>query len=266
MQYFGGKARISAQIAGFINNINNGGTICDTSVAKLEYQNTLQNILTHTHTHTHYIEPFCGACNVASKVNIPNKILNDKHPYLIEMFKALQNGWIPPEIITEEQYKYIKKNLDEDKALSGFVGFGCSFAGKWFGGYARSKRGDNSCSYARISRDSVMNKMKTLQHSLFLNGDFRDINIYNNAIVYCDIPYKNTTQYNKKLLGDFPYQEFLEWVKKQSKNNIVLISEYKHNLPNNAKIVLEIESKTSIRNKNKNVIPTTEILFTYNDI
>ena len=43
MQYFGGKQKISKYIADHINS---------------------------THTHTHYVEPFCGACNVASKVKI----------------------------------------------------------------------------------------------------------------------------------------------------------------------------------------------------
>ena len=30
-------------------------------------------------------------------------------------------------------------NKDEDMALAGFVGFGLSYSGKWFGGYCRSK-------------------------------------------------------------------------------------------------------------------------------
>ena len=30
--------------------------------------------------------------------------------------------------------------MDENPALTGFVGFGCSFGGKWWGGYAKDKR------------------------------------------------------------------------------------------------------------------------------
>ena len=72
--------------------------------------------------------------------------------------------------------------------------------------------------------------------------------------------------YYKKLLWEFPYNEFLDWVYNQSKNNIVLVSEYKHNTPKNVNIVLEISSKTSIRNKNDKVIETIEVLYTYNNI
>ena len=72
--------------------------------------------------------------------------------------------------------------------------------------------------------------------------------------------------YYKKLLGEFPYNEFLDWVYNQSKNNIVLVSECKHNTPKNTNTVLEIPSKTSIRNKNDKVIETVEVLYTYNNI
>ncbi len=55
------------------------------------------------------------------------------------MWKQLQLGWMPPDIVTENDYKEIRNNLDKDKALSGFTGVGCAFAGKWLGGYARGK-------------------------------------------------------------------------------------------------------------------------------
>ena len=86
------------------------------------------------------------------------------------------------------------------------------------------------------------------------------------SIIYADPPYKGTSPYNKKLVGDFDYDLFLEWVKIMSKYNTVLVSEYKHNLPEGAKIVLEIPSRTSIRDKTGNVIETIEILYTFNNI
>ena len=56
------------------------------------------------------------------------------------MWKELQKGWITPDIITKEDYYYIKENKDEKPYLTGFVGFGCSFGGKWFGGLASNKK------------------------------------------------------------------------------------------------------------------------------
>jgi hypothetical protein len=40
-------------------------------------------------------------------------ILNDKQEYLIELYKALQNGWTPPESLSEEQYRYVKEHKNE---------------------------------------------------------------------------------------------------------------------------------------------------------
>lgn len=102
MQYQGGKSRIAKQIASIIEKMNNGDTL---------------------------VSLFCGLCSVESKVNISNKICNDKHPYLIAMWKGLKNGFVPPDMITENEYKYIRDHKDEDPALTGFVGFGCSFLG-----------------------------------------------------------------------------------------------------------------------------------------
>ena len=53
-------------------------------------------------------------------------------------------------------YDYIRTHKDEDHVLTGFVGFGCSFGGKWFGGYARNAGGTN---YAAQSKRSLLKDM-----------------------------------------------------------------------------------------------------------
>lgn len=236
MQYFGGKQKIAGYIADFIN------------AQERERE---------------YAEPFCGSCNVASKVHIKNKLLNDKNPYLIEMFKALQNGWIPPKNVSEEEYQLAKKNQDKEPHIAGFIGFACSFAGKFWGGYARDSKGGGSGNYALRGHNSILKKMNTLMNAEFTCKDFTELQ-YNNCIIYCDPPYKNTTPYYKKILGEFSYDKFLEWINEQSKNNIILVSEYKHNVPEGAYILLEIPSRTSIRDKNDKVIETVEVLYTLN--
>jgi DNA adenine methylase len=263
MRYFGGKSKIASQIANYINTLKEN-IECNILEVNNVYQQKSQNsLIVHTHTHTHYVEPFVGSANVASKVNIENKILNDKNPYLIAMFKTLQNGWIPPEFVSEEDYYIAKQNQDIEPHVAGFVGFACSFAGKFWGGYARDGKVDNSGNYALRGKNSILKKMQTLMTAEFTCKDFRELD-YENCIVYCDPPYSGTTSYYKKILGEFPYHEFIEWVKLQSKKNIVLVSEYKHNVPEDANIVLEIPSKTSIRDKSGSVIETTEVLYTYN--
>lgn len=239
MRYFGGKAKLASQISEYINNLGKDLNI------------------------TQYAESFCGALNIASKVNIKNKILNDKNPYLIAMFKALQEGWIPPEIVTEEDYYLAKKNQDVEPHIAGFVGFACSFAAKFWGGYARDKLGIRN--FASEGKIGILKKMKTLQDATFTCKDFLELD-FENSIIYCDPPYKNTTPYYTQILGKFPYEEYLKWIKIQSKKNIVIASEYKHNVPDDSIILMEIPSKTDIRDKNGKAIETTEVIFTYNDL
>lgn len=114
MRYQGGKSRIAKPIASAI----------ELRQQSRESNNTLVSL-------------FCGSCSIESKLapNFDRVICNDKHKYLIEMFKALQNGYELPEYISEEQYKYIREHKDEDMALTGFVGFGCPFGGRFFEGY-----------------------------------------------------------------------------------------------------------------------------------
>lgn len=65
MRYLGGKSRISKDISNYINSI-----IDDRPLVSL----------------------FCGSCSIESKVNSSVKILNDSQPYLIAMWKDVQNG------------------------------------------------------------------------------------------------------------------------------------------------------------------------------
>jgi DNA adenine methylase len=162
---------------------------------------------------------FCGSCSVESKIQADIKICNDKHEYLIAMFNGVQNGYELPEAITEEQYRLIRDNKDADKCLTGFVGFGCSFGGKWFGGYARNVTGTN---YAKQSKKSLLKDMEGLKTAQFICKDYRDVEIPPDAIVYADPPYNFTTGYQNE---KFDTLAFWEHIRKVSQTNIVFISE-----------------------------------------
>lgn len=200
MRYLGGKTKVSTDIAQIINDNLKGRT---------------------------FVSLFCGSCAVESKIKAKNKILNDKHPYLIEMWKAVQNGYeLPMGTITKETYNYIKEHLDEDKALSGFVGFGCSFGGMWFSSYA-SSRGDDYTGAARRSIYKRMFNNETtytgLRHAYFFNDDYKNIVIPDHSVIYCDPPYKNTAGYST---GKFDHDEFWDYMRDLSqKEHLVYISE-----------------------------------------
>ena len=192
MQYLGGKSRIAKQISKILN------------------ENKRET----------FVSLFCGACSIESLVEIENKILNDQHSYLIAMLQDLQNGRLFPEEITEDQYRQIKDKLDEDKGLSGFVGFGCSFGGKWWGGYARQKKGLN---YALTAKRSLSKKLDGIKSAKIYNRDYRSVEVPDNSLVYCDPPYKGTTAYSNS--KEFDHEEFWNYCRELSKNNLVFISE-----------------------------------------
>lgn len=121
------------------------------------------------------------------------KILNDRHQYLIALLQGVQRGYELPESITPEQYRHIREHKDDDPTLAGFVGFGCSFGGKWFGGYARNATSTN---YAAQSKRSLLKDMATLQDATFVCADYRRVCIPPRAVIYADPPYNNTTGYH----------------------------------------------------------------------
>ena len=74
---------------------------------------------------------------------------------------------------------------------------------------------------------------------------------------------KNTTPYCKSEVGEFNHDEFYDWVRKNSDNYDIYVSEYKQNIPDDFKIVWEKNSKKDIRNKNNIREETVEVLIKY---
>lgn len=229
MQYLGGKSRIAKQISEVLNK------------NKKEC----------------FVSLFCGGCSVESLVISEIKIINDSHPYVIAMWKDAQNGRDFPDNVSEEEYKIIKGKIDEDMGLSGFVGFGCSFGGKWWGGYARQTKGLN---YSLTAKRSVAKKMKGLSNAKFLNRDYRSVEIPENSLVYCDPPYKGTTDYSNS--KEFSHDEFWNYIRELSKSNMVFVSEL--NAPEDFSVVWE---KEFTRNLDASVVfKSTEKLFVHKSL
>ena len=232
MRYFGGKAKIAKELS-----------------------KELQSRLKEGQA---FVDLFCGSCNVVSKIKAPVRIANDLHKELIALHKAVQEGWIPPSSISELEYKEIKNSNEVPDYLKAFVGFGCSFAGKYWGGYARGGRQN----YASCSANSLLKKHTTMQDVVFTTGSYSDIEIPNSSLIYCDIPYKDTTGYST---GSFQHESFYSWAKEmKNKGHTVLVSEYLQNLPEGWNVEWKHESKMSVRNKEGVQESTVEILMSPN--
>lgn len=180
-------------------------------------------------------------------------ILNDKHKYLIDLLVGVQNGYELSEFISEEQYKYIRKHKDEDNILTGFVGFGCSFGGKWFGGYARNKTNTN---YALQSKKSLLKDMSTLQAACFTCQDYKDVKLPEGCVIYADPPYNNTTGYGNE---KFDSSEFWEYAREASKEHLMFISEQE--APDDFVVIWECPFTRTLDKNKQNQFKVTEKLF-----
>lgn len=228
MQYFGGKSKISKSLAVVLNSITKGKS---------------------------FVDLFCGACNVVEKITTASsRIANDNNPYLIALLKAIQDGYEPPTHVTREQYNYVMSHLDENPALSGFIGIGCSFSGGWKNGYATNNRDHN---YAICAYNTLLRQKQKLEGVTLTSCDYNKASIPVGAVVYCDPPYKGTT--NKYYARKFDYDAFVEWVEANKGKYDIYISEYKENVsswPTSYEVVWEKESCQQIANRKK----TTEVL------
>ena len=213
-----------------------------------------------------YVEPFVGGFNMIDKVS-GLRLANDSHYYLIELFRAIQNGWVPPDNLSEEEYKDIKNNQESyPPYLVGFVGFGCSFSGKWFGGYARglSSNGEPR-NYCLESKNNILKQAPNIQGVIIENKSYLDLEIPDNSIIYCDPPYQNTTKYsssnNHEIFGRTDPIGFWNWVRDKSKEgHQVFVSEY--SAPSDFKCIWEkgVISALDVNSRSKKNV---EKLFTY---
>ena len=192
--------------------------------SKARFAKEIIRIMQHDLSKTHlYIEPFAGGMNLISNIQGVKRIANDSNPYLISMFIELQKGWEPPEYVDKEEYLYIKNSTNCPAYLKGWVGFNCSYSGKWFGGFAgvtNTKQGVRN--YQHEAKKNVMTQMKNLKDVEFLNLNYNQIDIPPGSLVYCDPPYKDTTKY----FESFDHGEFWNWVRETSRKSKVFVSEY----------------------------------------
>lgn len=193
--------------------------------------------------HQYYFEPFCGGCNMIDKINDEMCVASDLNEYLIEMFRKLQSGWIPPKEVSREFYKQVKNNKDKfPKWLVGYIGFNCSYSGKWFGGYAgKTKTKVGIRDYQAEAFRNIMSQIKNLSNITFMNLAYNNITYSPDSVIYCDPPYQSTTKYK----DDFDHEKFWQWVRDMTlAGHTIYVSEY--NAPDDFECVWERKVASSL--------------------
>jgi DNA adenine methylase len=211
VRYLGGKSKIRKQVSAVLEMLRLPGQV--------------------------YFEPFCGGAWVLQEMSGP-RIASDGNAALVTLYRALQTGWAPPDFISEPEHRAIRVRNDHNDPMTAFSNFGCSFAGDWRGGYARSEGKD--C-YARTARTSLLKQLPMIQDVDFQYGVFVD-HAPDGMLVYCDPPYQGTETYG----GCAPFDHSLFWdmVRFWSWNNTVVVSEY--SAPDDFSTIVEFPSRMGL--------------------
>jgi DNA adenine methylase len=232
MSYQGGKQRLGKKIYNIIKNYDDG---------------TLD-----------YLEPFVGICGVMKHMEKRNRRLigYDINENIIMMLKGLKNDWIPPDSVSKDEYLSLKQS-PEISALKGFAGIACSYGGIYFCGYRGTlKYKDKERNATEMCRNSLLKIKDKIKDVEFFCKDYRNLNP-KNKIIYCDPPYLNNKYLQNKYFK-FDTKEFWKIMRRWSKNNIVIISEY--TAPEDFECIWSNDIHT-IHNGKENI--KTEKLFMY---
>lgn len=190
-----------------------------------------------------YVEPFMGGCNSLCEVS-GNRIGGDSNEYLVALFQAVTNGWIPPLTVSKQEYETVRANKQNyDKALVGYYGFCCSYCGIWFGSYAGSVKTKIGTvrNYVDESYRNLLSQSLKLKDVNFYTCSYNELPIPSNSIVYCDPPYRGTSGYKDA----FDHSQFWDWaVQMKAKGHTVFVSEY--NAPSEFVCVWSQEVKSSL--------------------
>jgi len=200
-----------------------------------------------------YVEPFCGGCNMIDKVVCKDRYANDSNEYLIALLSHASQGLPIPHFVGKEEYDDVRTHMfTYDKWYVGFVGFICSFRGKFFNGY-NGKTSNIGRNYLQETLKNFNNQIPNLVGIQFSMEQYYDLDI-KDSVIYCDPPYQDTTQYK----DSFDHTKFWEWCRKMSKTNKIFISEYQ--APKDFVCIWEKEILNNLSSGKAK--PATEKLFT----
>lgn len=198
-----------------------------------------------------YIEPFSGGMNMICEVD-GNRIANDKNKHLIAMWKGLSENRERPNEIPKELYDKARTeynnetNMEFDDFTIGWIGWMGSANGRFFdGGYSgksNTKIGTVR-DYIREAINNIDKQLPKIKGINFKSVGYNSLEIPNESIIYCDIPYQGTKQYSTS--KDFDHSSFWEWVRtKTNGGHTVYVSEY--NAPNDFECVWSKSAKSSL--------------------
>lgn len=195
MRYLGGKSRIAKHLAEVIDSVRHPGQWV--------------------------WDAFCGGLSMSVALRRKGPVWStDANAALIALYRAVQSGWEARTEVSEAEYRAAKALPDADP-MKAFCGFGCSFGGKWFGGYAKpypTNKTPHGAALRALKRDCGA-------EATFGCVDFMSVQPQEcEALLYLDPPYDGTTEY--KSVQRFDTAALVRNVMAWSRFTHVFVSEY----------------------------------------
>ena len=132
----------------------------------------------------------------------------------------------------------------------GFILFGCSYGGKYKGGYARGDRRYAECASNAIARDLPYLRDKVTFECRPFNSE-----IPRDGMVYCDPPYGKATGYS----GRYDKRDLLSWIDSIPMTVPVFVSEW--DMPEGYAEVWSQPHFSKLNNQNRGMTGNTERLY-----
>lgn len=221
MRYLGGKFRQARHIASVIHKLSSEAVS--------------------------YYEPFLGGASVLDRIAPLFRYIeaSDAHLDLMMMWQACAGGWwLPPVSVSTDEYIRLRDAVPS--AQRGFVGFGCSYGGKWFGGYAREKVSHkHTGDICAASRNSVMRSSIIMRQSnaKLIHRSYAELDPKPGSLIYCDPPYADSTGYAG--MPEFDHADFWDSARTWAASGcMVLISEY--TAPEDAQLLHSMAARKSV--------------------
>ena len=211
MTYQGSKEKIADELATILSSMRRGNQL--------------------------YWEPFVGSASVFSRMAEP-RLGTDIMTDLIMLWnEVIRDTFAEPSYLSKEQYDELMQS-DTPSALRAYAGFFWSFSCMFRKGYSPDTFANSRSFYSMQQRAKLLRGNGTK-----LAACAYDKPVINNALIYCDPPYRGTTSYRGT--PEFDHDQFYSWcVDQVARGNQVFVSEYE--MPEPFKLIHEFHFRTTL--------------------
>lgn len=201
-----------------------------------------------------FVDVCCGGCNIIKNIKCNNRIAIDKNPYLIALWKKLQEPHFEfPPFPSREDWDRCKNGFEERDWYTGYVQISASYLARGFsGGYNK----DEKKYWGWVH--TTQKDLPLIKDIKFVESDYSGMLHFSGNCIYIDPPYADTKKY--QIDPNFNYERFWQCVREASKDSYVFVSE--QSAPEDFVPVWSLETERLL---NGITTPCTENLYVFKD-